>query len=178
MKSYHLASLPVKGYKMSNIIADIIKEKRSELGLTQEQFGGKYNVTASAILKFEKGQVRPNLNLWLEMAKDFEIPEKQAVLMWVKLRLPEEYQDVLQIKEKTAVYGKKALSPRIRKKIEKLSPNAQREAEKFIDRLLQQESGKKRKKKKLKFDWVGSLSHLKDKYTSVELQKKSLEERD
>ena len=41
----------------------------------------------------------------------------------------------------------------------------------FIE-LLEKEKKRKEKKRKLKFDWVGGLKELRDKYTSVELQHK------
>jgi len=88
---------------MENILGEEIYENRTTLGLTQDQFGAKYHVTGPAIFKFEKGYVKPSLSLWLHMAKDFEIPEKRAVLMWVKSRLPEEYQDLIQIQDEAVV---------------------------------------------------------------------------
>ena len=41
--------------------------------------------------------------------------------------------------------------------------------------LLSKYGGNKRDKNKFKFDWEGGLSKLKDKYSSVELQHKSLD---
>ena len=38
--------------------------------------------------------------------------------------------------------------------------------------LIELVESKRKKKKKLKFDWIGALKELKDKYTSVELQHK------
>lgn len=60
--------------------------------------------------------------------------------------------------------------------IEKLPLNIQKEVMDFIEFLVAKYSlkskpkTKKSKKGKYKFDWAGGLSHLKDKYTSVELQ--------
>ena len=88
---------------MENILGEEIYENRTSLGLTQDQFGAKYHVTGPAIFKFEKGYVKPSLNLWLLMSKDFDIPEKRAVLMWVKSRLPEEYQDLIQIQDEAVI---------------------------------------------------------------------------
>jgi len=86
-----------------NILGEEIYESRVALGLTQDQFGAKYHVTGPAIFKFEKGYVKPSLELWLRMAKDCEIPEKRAVLMWVKSRLPEEFQDLILISDEAVV---------------------------------------------------------------------------
>jgi transcriptional regulator with XRE-family HTH domain len=88
---------------MENILGEEIYQSRTAQGLTQDQFGAKYHVTGPAIFKFEKGYVKPSLVLWLKMAKDFEIPEKRAVLMWVKSRLPEEYQDLIQIQDEAVI---------------------------------------------------------------------------
>lgn len=83
---------------VSNLLGDRIYEHRVALDMTQDQFGAKYGVSGPAIFKFEKGYVKPSLNLWLQMAKDFKIPEKKAVLMWVKSRLPEKFQNLIDLK--------------------------------------------------------------------------------
>lgn len=61
----------------------------------------------------------------------------------------------------------------IEKKLSELPLNLKKEVEDFIDFLLQKE--KVMPKRKLKLDWVGGLKEYKDKYTSLELQKKSLQ---
>ena len=82
---------------MQNIIGARIAESRERLGLTQDQFGARYGVSGPAIFKFEKGYVKPSLELWLKMARDCDIAEKKAVLMWVKAKLPEEYQSFIDL---------------------------------------------------------------------------------
>jgi len=58
----------------------------------------------------------------------------------------------------------------LEEKIKQLTPEEQEQVLKYIDEII---SAKKTKeKRKLKFDWAGGLADLKDKYTSVELQKK------
>lgn len=84
---------------MDNILGDEIYENRISQGLTQDQFGKVYSVSGPAIFKFEKGYVKPSFQLWLRMAKDFKIPEKKAVLMWIKSRLPSEYQSLIDLRE-------------------------------------------------------------------------------
>jgi hypothetical protein len=54
-----------------------------------------------------------------------------------------------------------------------LSPELQREVEDFARFLRERHAP--RKKGKLKLDWAGGLRDYKDQYTSLELQKKSLE---
>ncbi|HPB31433.1 MAG TPA: helix-turn-helix transcriptional regulator [Candidatus Sumerlaeota bacterium] len=88
---------------MYNALGELLYENRCIQGLTQDQFGAKYHVTGPAIFKFEKGYVKPSLDLWLKMAKDFQVHETRAVLMWVKSRLPEEYQDLIQIQDSPLV---------------------------------------------------------------------------
>lgn len=51
-----------------------------------------------------------------------------------------------------------------------LPPQAQKEVRDFVDFLSQRYTSKPRTKKKLVFKWAGALAHLKDQYTSVELQ--------
>ena len=77
---------------MENILGTRIAESRQKLGLTQDQFGMRYGVSGPAVFKIEKGYVKPSLKLWLKMATDCDIPEKKALLLWIKARLPREYQ--------------------------------------------------------------------------------------
>ncbi len=88
---------------MSNLIGEVIYENRVNEGLTQDQFGTKYDISGPAVFKFEKGYVKPSLDLWLRMAVDFNIPEKTAVLIWIKSRLPEKFQSLIQVKSPQAV---------------------------------------------------------------------------
>ena len=97
---------------MEKQIGDLIGESRTKLGLTQEQFGRRYNVSGPAIFKFEKAYVKPSLDLWLRMSKDIGLTEQQAVVMHVKARLPKRFQDFLTPKapvarEAAKAYGKK-----------------------------------------------------------------------
>ena len=97
---------------MKNYLGEKIYNHREVSAMTQDQFGAKYSVSGPAIFKFEKGYVKPSLDLWLRMAKDFEIPERRAVLLWVKSKLPEEYQDFIDlsaeaVKESGGKKGKK-----------------------------------------------------------------------
>lgn len=61
----------------------------------------------------------------------------------------------------------------IEEKIKQLPDDLRREAEDFIDFLFEKKA--KKQAKKMKLDWVGGLKDYKDKFTSVELQKKSLQ---
>lgn len=63
----------------------------------------------------------------------------------------------------------------IKSKLEELPENLRNEVYDFMEFLMQKHGATKRKKGKFKFDWEGGLSDLKEKYTSVELQHKSLE---
>jgi ABC-type phosphate/phosphonate transport system substrate-binding protein len=47
--------------------------------------------------------------------------------------------------------------------------------EKVFDYIEELEKSRKKKKKKLSLKWAGGLREYKDKFTSVELQKKSLD---
>ena len=77
---------------MESNIGILITNSRAKLGLTQDQFGRKYGVSGPAIFKFEKGYVKPSLDLWLRIAKDMDLSEQQAVLLWVRSKLPKKYQ--------------------------------------------------------------------------------------
>jgi hypothetical protein len=56
----------------------------------------------------------------------------------------------------------------VTRKTAELPEDLQKEVADFVEFLSQKRSEPLRKK--LRFDWVGALSDLKDKYTSVELQ--------
>jgi len=61
----------------------------------------------------------------------------------------------------------------LKKLIDQLPPDLQREVQDFTQFLLE----KRRKKAghRLRQDWAGALSKYKNQYTSLELQKKALE---
>lgn len=82
---------------MKNYLGDIIYQARLDQDLTQDQYGNKYSVSGPAIFKFEKGYVRPSLALWLRMAIDAGLSERRAVLLWLKSKLPENYQDYIEL---------------------------------------------------------------------------------
>lgn len=82
---------------MLNYLGDIIYKSRQQENLTQDQFGSRYGVSGPAIFKFEKGYVKPSLELWLKMASDAGISERRAVLLWVKSKLPEPFQEYIEL---------------------------------------------------------------------------------
>jgi DNA-binding XRE family transcriptional regulator len=82
---------------MANFLGKRIFELRSKLHLTQDQFGAKYGVSGPAIFKFEKNYVKPSLALWLKIARDCGLEERQAVLLWVKAKLPDQYHDFIEV---------------------------------------------------------------------------------
>ncbi len=57
-------------------------------------------------------------------------------------------------------------------KFNQLPLDLQQKVIKYIDSLLAQKE--LRRKKKLKFDWVGGLKEYRDQYTALELQKEAL----
>lgn len=57
--------------------------------------------------------------------------------------------------------------------LEKLPPDLQREVEDFARFLLETRAQPKRAK--LRMDWAGALSEFRERFTSLELQKKALE---
>lgn len=56
--------------------------------------------------------------------------------------------------------------------IDKLSPDLQQKVFDYIEQLT---GNRKKKRKKLSLNWAGGLKEYKDQFTSLELQKKSLE---
>jgi Protein of unknown function (DUF2281) len=72
------------------------------------------------------------------------------------------------------VMAKDPGTKRIEQKIRKLPPKLRKEVEEFIEGLVEPSGRKKSRRPELK--WRGALSDLRDKYTSVELQHRILEE--
>lgn len=87
---------------MENYLGDIIFESRQRDNLTQDQYGAKYNVSGPAVFKFEKGYVKPSLELWLKMAADAKISQRRAVLLHVKSKLPEQFQNFIELQSPAA----------------------------------------------------------------------------
>lgn len=58
-------------------------------------------------------------------------------------------------------------------KIDRLPKQLQREVEDFVDFLV--EKRMPAKNKKLRMNWAGALAEYRDRFTSLELQKKSLD---
>lgn len=81
----------------STLGARIMKFRKSH-NLTQADLAERYKVSGPAIFKFEKGFVVPSLKLWLTIAADMGIPEKEAVLIWVKEKLPSRFHSLVKAK--------------------------------------------------------------------------------
>ncbi|NQT35203.1 DUF2281 domain-containing protein [bacterium] len=64
----------------------------------------------------------------------------------------------------------------LEEKVKALPPELQQKVEEFMESLVKKRG--KKEKRMMKLDWRGGLKHLRDKYSSVELQHKSLEWRD
>jgi len=61
----------------------------------------------------------------------------------------------------------------LEKLMQKLSPDLKKEVIDYAKKLASK--NKKSRPIKLKLDWIGGLKEYRDKYTSLELQKKALE---
>lgn len=85
---------PTNGIGMASV-GDRIVQFRKARNLTQVALADRYKVSAPAIFKFEKGFISPSLKLWLKMAADMGIPEREAVLTWVRDRLPEKHRKII-----------------------------------------------------------------------------------
>ncbi len=61
----------------------------------------------------------------------------------------------------------------IEEMVKRLPPDLKREVEDFVNFLIEKKA--RRQGRKLRQDWAGALKDYRDKYTSLELQKKALE---
>jgi transcriptional regulator with XRE-family HTH domain len=93
---------------VKNYLGEIIYRSRLAQSLTQDEFGSKFEVSGPAVFKFEKGYVRPSLELWLRMAADADVPERRAVLLWLKSKLPVKYQEYVELQAAVAAEGEAA----------------------------------------------------------------------
>jgi len=60
-------------------------------------------------------------------------------------------------------------------KLQELPLDLRREVLDYVDFLIQKYKNRKITRRKFKFDWEGGLSEIRDEFTSVDLQHKSLE---
>lgn len=92
---------------MSNVLGAIIFELRKQKQLTQDQFGASLGITGPAVFKFEKGQVRPSLDLWMKIATEAEIPERRAILLWLQAKLPPKFRHYIEPDQSNSSWGKR-----------------------------------------------------------------------
>lgn len=82
---------------MHRFIGDIIQKHRRGTGMTQDEYGNRHGVSGPAIFKFEKGYVRPSLELWMRIAADAGLSPPWAVRIWLKDSLPEKYKEYVEL---------------------------------------------------------------------------------
>ena len=99
-----------------NIIGETVYRHRKALKVSQEVLADRYDVSGPAIFKIEQGRLKPSLELWMRMAKDFGISKNEAVLIWIRSRLPAEYRGYLQPRgKKYKVAEKPYVEPKAKK---------------------------------------------------------------
>lgn len=57
----------------NNILGQRLKQLRIENGLTQEEFGRPYNLRKSTVSQYESGSSRPDDELKIRIASDYEV---------------------------------------------------------------------------------------------------------
>lgn len=78
-------------------IAEAFIEIRAKQKRSQDEFGARHEVIGPTIFKIEKGYASPSLNLWMKIAKDGDISERHAVLLWLKGKLPDQYHQYIEL---------------------------------------------------------------------------------
>ena len=73
----------------------ILKFRKTQ-NLTQADLAHRYKVSGPAIFKFERGFMTPSFKLWFKIAEDMGIPEKEAVLIWAKQKMPARFRKLIQ----------------------------------------------------------------------------------
>ncbi|NQU45143.1 helix-turn-helix transcriptional regulator [bacterium] len=79
----------------TTVVGSRIMDFRKRSKLTQADLANRYGISGPAVFKFEKGFVIPSLKLWQKMAADMDIPEKEAILLWVREKLPVRMQNLV-----------------------------------------------------------------------------------
>lgn len=72
---------------MSNSLGQNIKKAREEAGLTQEELGSMIGVTGVTIMRYEKGQREPKIEIVEKLARAMGI-SKQEILGWSREPTP------------------------------------------------------------------------------------------
>ena len=81
---------------------DLIRKRRIQLGLTQEQLGRSLGVTKAYVTHWEAGRIRPDLNLVPALCKKlgitlsafFQVPEEDSRLTETEMRLLGDYRSL------------------------------------------------------------------------------------
>ena len=84
---------------MKNYLGNLIFATRARLNLTQDRYGQQFNISGPAVFKFERGYMKPSLQLWMKIAKQADLSERRAVLLWIKAGLPDGLQDHIDMGE-------------------------------------------------------------------------------
>jgi transcriptional regulator with XRE-family HTH domain len=131
----------VKYTESTSALGARIMKFRKTHKLTQADLAERYKVSGPAIFKFEKGFVIPSLKLWQTIANDMGIPEKEAVLIWAKEKLPGRFHvllkavpefDVAQLRKEMDELGKGPNSAKQRRDIIMSSPDISPSLKKFV----------------------------------------------
>ena len=78
-------------------IGDLIYTHRKRMKLSQQAFGDRFEVSSPAIFKFEHKHLFPSMALWMRIAKEIGINEEEAMLTWIKSRLPENFKHLVKL---------------------------------------------------------------------------------
>ena len=78
-----------------NILGNNIQQARLRRGLTQEQVAVKLGLTQNHYGRFERGEIRPNIDRLFQICEILEILDYQALIIGIK------YTDTIFIHEKT-----------------------------------------------------------------------------
>lgn len=82
---------------MHRYIGEIIQKHRRDLQMTQDEYGNLYQVSGPAIFKFEKGFVKPSLQLWMKIAAGANLSAPWAVRIWLRDSLPPRYREHVEL---------------------------------------------------------------------------------
>lgn len=89
--------MPIKPPFSPRTLPEEVKAIRCKRDLSQSGFAREYNITTGFVSRIERGVSLPSLDLWLKIAGYSSLSQDDAVRLWARAHLPEEYRSAIPI---------------------------------------------------------------------------------
>lgn len=101
-----------------NALGEFIQAARRREGLTQDLYAHQFQISGPAVFKFERGYVTPSLELWIKIADRAGLPRRQAVLIWVRAKLPIAFRHYIEMPDPEAAAARAQAALRRGRKVD------------------------------------------------------------